>query len=97
MEKAYAAALALYKPEFDAGAALAADGVFKKRKSMPHALGHGIGLEPHEGPGIRNRETMSGYSKRAWWLRLSRDYMIRCTAAAGSRTTFLLLKTDTGS
>ncbi len=58
VEKAYAAALALYKPGVPTReAALAADGVFKKaKKSMPHALGHGIGLEPHEGPGIRNRE-----------------------------------------
>jgi hypothetical protein len=35
---------------------LAADEVFNKaRKSMPHALGHGIGLEAHEAPYLRSR------------------------------------------
>jgi Xaa-Pro dipeptidase len=58
VEKAYAAALALYKPGVATReAAIAADEVFRKAKrSMPHALGHGIGLEAHEGPAIRNRE-----------------------------------------
>jgi Xaa-Pro dipeptidase len=28
----------------------------KSKKAMPHALGHGIGLEEHEFPDIRNRE-----------------------------------------
>lgn len=58
VEKAYEAALALYMPGTRTlDAALAADAVFKRaRKSMPHALGHGIGLEPHEGPAIRNRQ-----------------------------------------
>jgi Xaa-Pro dipeptidase len=37
--------------------AAAVDILFSKsKKSMPHALGHGIGLEEHEGPAIRNRE-----------------------------------------
>jgi Xaa-Pro dipeptidase len=58
VEKAYAAALALYKPGVATReASIAADEVFRKAKrSMPHALGHGIGLEAHEGPAIRNRE-----------------------------------------
>ncbi len=57
VEKAYNAALALYTPGTKTrDAALAADAVFKRaKKTMPHALGHGIGLEPHEGPAIRNR------------------------------------------
>jgi Xaa-Pro dipeptidase len=56
-EKAYARALALIKD--GAGSrevSLAADEVFSKaRKSMPHALGHGIGLEAHEAPYLRSR------------------------------------------
>jgi Xaa-Pro dipeptidase len=36
--------------------ALAVDFLFSKsRKTMPHALGHGIGLEAHENPDIRSR------------------------------------------
>jgi len=35
---------------------LAVDGLFgKAKKSMPHALGHGIGLEAHEAPALRSR------------------------------------------
>ena len=37
--------------------AQAADTLFKKsRRSMPHGLGHGIGLQPHEAPFLRSRE-----------------------------------------
>jgi Xaa-Pro dipeptidase len=56
-EKAYAKALSMVKP----GAACrdiaaAADAVFRKaKKTMPHALGHSIGLEAHENPVLRNR------------------------------------------
>ncbi|MDR3357012.1 MAG: Xaa-Pro peptidase family protein [Spirochaetaceae bacterium] len=36
--------------------AQAVDALFKKsRRSMPHGLGHGIGLQPHEGPFLRSR------------------------------------------
>ena len=58
VEKAYDAALELYRPGIATReASLKADEVFlAAKKSMPHALGHGIGLEPHEGPAIRNRE-----------------------------------------
>ncbi len=58
VERAYDAALELYRPGVPTReASLRADEVFRKaKKTMPHALGHGIGLEPHEGPAIRNRE-----------------------------------------
>lgn len=58
VEKAYKAALELYKPgKPTRESSLKADEIFHKAKrSMPHALGHGIGLEAHEGPAIRNRE-----------------------------------------
>ena len=56
-EKAYARALSLIKDGTSAReVSLAADEVFSKaRKSMPHALGHGIGLEAHEEPYLRSR------------------------------------------
>ena len=58
VEKAYATALGLYKPgTLTREVSLKIDEIFRKaKKSMPHALGHGIGLEAHEGPAIRNRE-----------------------------------------
>jgi Xaa-Pro dipeptidase len=58
VERAYKAALDLYKPGMQTrDASLKVDELFgKANKSMPHALGHGIGLEAHEGPAIRNRE-----------------------------------------
>ncbi|MDR1388614.1 MAG: Xaa-Pro peptidase family protein [Treponema sp.] len=38
-------------------AALLVEGIFgRAHKSMPHALGHGIGLDPHETPVLRVRE-----------------------------------------
>jgi Xaa-Pro dipeptidase len=41
--------------------ARAADEVFEEEGyAMPHALGHGIGLEAHEAPALRNREDNCG-------------------------------------
>jgi Xaa-Pro dipeptidase len=56
-EKAYAKALSLIGDGVYAReVGMAADAVFGKgRKAMPHALGHGIGLEAHEAPSLRNR------------------------------------------
>lgn len=58
MEKAYKTALALYKPGVATRTvSRAVDELFTRAKrSMPHALGHGIGLEAHEGPAIRSRD-----------------------------------------
>ncbi|GHV84717.1 hypothetical protein AGMMS50230_03250 [Spirochaetia bacterium] len=40
--------------------AAAVDAFFaKSNKVMPHALGHGIGLDPHEAPALRNRKDNS--------------------------------------
>ncbi len=57
VQKAYNAALELYKPGIATrDVSLKVDEIFRKaKKTMPHALGHGIGLEAHEGPAIRNR------------------------------------------
>jgi Xaa-Pro dipeptidase len=56
-EKAYAKALSMVKDGVYAREiSLAVDALFSKaRKSMPHALGHGIGLEAHEAPYLRSR------------------------------------------
>jgi Xaa-Pro dipeptidase len=57
VEKAYNLAISLAKegtPTRDI--AMAVDAHFEKaKKKMPHALGHGIGVEAHEAPAIRNR------------------------------------------
>jgi Xaa-Pro dipeptidase len=58
VEKAYKLALSLTR-EGAAAAEIAArtEAFFgKSRKRMPHALGHGIGLEAHEAPVLRGRE-----------------------------------------
>jgi Xaa-Pro dipeptidase len=56
-EKAYNLALSLVEDGMPAREiALAVDVFFSKsRRFMPHGLGHGIGLEAHEGPALRSR------------------------------------------
>jgi Xaa-Pro dipeptidase len=57
VEKAYKLALSLAKPGAAALDIAGAVTAFfaKAGKTMPHALGHGIGLDPHENPVFRNR------------------------------------------
>jgi Xaa-Pro dipeptidase len=57
VEKAYNLAAALVKKGAAArDIAIVVDALFAKaKKAMPHALGHGIGLEAHEAPSFRNR------------------------------------------
>ncbi len=57
VQKAYDECLELYKKDVPVKAAAAkADEIFAKaRRSMPHGLGHGIGLEIHEAPFVRQR------------------------------------------
>ncbi|MDR0689602.1 MAG: Xaa-Pro peptidase family protein [Spirochaetaceae bacterium] len=56
-EKAYKLALAMVQDGvFARDVAVSVDTLFgKSKKSMPHGLGHGIGLEAHEAPAIRSR------------------------------------------
>ncbi|MCR4940593.1 MAG: Xaa-Pro peptidase family protein [Treponemataceae bacterium] len=55
VEKAYNECLKLYEKDVPVKAASQkADEIFAKAKrTMPHSLGHGVGLECHEAPGIR--------------------------------------------
>ncbi len=57
VEKAYKAALPLYKAGasiFAAGAIV--DKIFaKEKRTMPHSLGHGYGLQAHEWPTVRTK------------------------------------------
>jgi Xaa-Pro dipeptidase len=57
-EKAYKLALSkIQSGTLAADIAAAVDAFFAKSgKTMPHALGHGIGLDAHEAPVLRNRE-----------------------------------------
>jgi Xaa-Pro dipeptidase len=57
VEKAYKLALGLIQEGTPATElAAAVDSFFSKSgKTMPHGLGHGIGLDAHEGPPLRNR------------------------------------------
>ncbi len=58
VETAYAASVSLCAPGTPTIAvARAADEVFSREGfAMPHGLGHGVGLEAHEAPAVRNRE-----------------------------------------
>jgi Xaa-Pro dipeptidase len=57
VEKAYDEALGMIAADVGTREiALAVDSVCSKaKKAMPHALGHGIGLEAHEAPAVRSR------------------------------------------
>jgi Xaa-Pro dipeptidase len=57
VEKAYQLALGMVKSGAETlDIAHAVDVFFAKaKKAMPHALGHGIGLDAHEAPALRNR------------------------------------------
>ncbi|HZK19952.1 MAG TPA: M24 family metallopeptidase, partial [Treponemataceae bacterium] len=58
VEKAYKAALELYQPGLPVNlAAKKVDEVFvNENRTMPHSLGHGLGLDCHEFPLIRSKE-----------------------------------------
>ena len=57
VEKAYSLAVSMTEKGASCySIAAAVDSFFaKSKKNMPHALGHGIGLQAHEAPSIRNR------------------------------------------
>jgi Xaa-Pro dipeptidase len=58
VEKAYRLALSMaWEGTRTGDLAAAVDGLFaRSRKTMPHALGHGIGLQEHEPPILRSRD-----------------------------------------
>jgi len=58
VRKAHREAIAACKPGVKSrDVALLVDGIFsEKGYVMPHGLGHGVGLEPHEMPAVRSRE-----------------------------------------
>ena len=57
MEKAYKLALSMLKSgESARNVGMAVDAFFgRNKKAMPHALGHGIGLDAHEAPSLSSR------------------------------------------
>jgi Xaa-Pro dipeptidase len=57
VEKAYTLAVGVAAPGVGTREiALAVESLFgKSKRTMPHALGHGIGLEAHEAPAVRSR------------------------------------------
>ena len=59
VERAYQLAIAMTEDQLPVRQlALAVDMQMERfKKAMPHALGHGIGLEEHEYPVIKNRDT----------------------------------------
>lgn len=65
VEKAYSECLELYKPDIQIKQAAAlANSIFAKAKrTMPHTLGHGIGLEIHEFPRVSSNQKDDVYFK----------------------------------
>jgi Xaa-Pro dipeptidase len=61
-ERAYKLALSMISDGVDTWEVAATVDTFfgKAKKTMPHALGHGIGLEAHEAPFLRNRSGSAG-------------------------------------
>jgi Xaa-Pro dipeptidase len=96
-EKAYYLALATVKEGMAAGdIAAAVDRFFaRSRKIMPHALGHGIGLEAHEAPYLRNR------ADNAWILKPGMIFTLEPglydPVHGGCRLENDILLTDTGA
>ena len=97
VEKAYKLAMSMTHngtPARDVAAAV--DALFaKSKKQMPHGLGHGIGLQEHEYPNIRNR------SKNEWVLEPGMIFTIEPglydPALGGCRLENDILMTETGS
>jgi Xaa-Pro dipeptidase len=97
VEKAYDLALGMVKPGAETlEIARAVDRLFaKSKKAMPHALGHGIGLEAHESPVLRNR------SDNTWKLEpgmiITLEPGLYDTALGGCRLENDILVTETGA
>lgn len=97
VRKAHREAIAACKPGIRSrDVALLVDGIFsEKGYVMPHGLGHGVGLEPHEMPAVRSREDNE-------WI-LAPGHIITIepglydTAAGGVRLEDDVLITETGA
>ncbi len=92
VEEAYEEAAGMLRPGVpSAEVARRVDGIFAAAGfKMPHALGHGIGLEAHEAPALRNRDDNSWvfapghvvtlepglYDPEAGGVRLENDFLI---------------------